>query len=45
MLAFSFVAFIQSVGGIMASYGGLNLKAEDAWSRIIITKDKKIKVK
>ncbi|MFZ4543843.1 MAG: glycosyltransferase family 2 protein [Saprospiraceae bacterium] len=45
MLAFSFVAFIQSVGGIMASYGGLNLKAEDAWSRIIITNDKKIKVK
>ena len=45
MLAFSLVAFLQSIGGIMASYSSMNLKAEDAWSRIAITNDKKFVVK
>lgn len=44
MLAFSFVAFIQSIGGILASYSGMKISEEDAWSRIKITNDKKITV-
>ena len=44
MIGFSLIAFIQSVGGILAAYEALHLKAEDAWSRIKITSDKKIEV-
>ena len=44
MIGFSLIAFIQSVGGILAAYEAMHLKVEDAWSRIIITSDKKIEV-
>lgn len=44
MIGFSLIAFIQSVGGIIAAYEAMNLKAEDAWSRIKISTDKKIEV-
>ena len=44
MIGFSLIAFIQSVGGILAAYEAMHLKAEDAWSRIKITSDKKIEV-
>ncbi len=44
MIGFSFIAFVQSIGGILAAYEALNLKPEDAWSRIIIKDDKKIEV-
>jgi len=44
MIGFSLIAFIQSVGGILAAYEAMHLKVEDAWSRIKITSDKKIEV-
>jgi cellulose synthase (UDP-forming) len=44
MIGFSFIAFVQSVGGILAAYEAMNLKEEDAWSRIKIRSDKKIEV-
>ena len=44
MIGFSFLAFIQSIGGILAAYEAVHLKAEDAWSRIKIRADKKIEV-
>ncbi len=45
MLGFALIAFLQFFGGLVAAYKSLYLKAENAWSRIVITKDKKIKVK
>tara|TARA_R110002126_G_scaffold72364_1_gene180897 strand:- start:61551 stop:63158 length:1608 start_codon:yes stop_codon:yes gene_type:complete len=45
MLGFAMIAFVQFFGGIIAAYKSLFLKAENAWSRIVITEDKKIKVK
>ncbi len=44
MIGFSFIAFIQSVGGILAAYEAMNLKVEDAWSRIKINEDKSIEI-
>jgi cellulose synthase (UDP-forming) len=44
MFGFSFIAFIQSVGGILAAYEAMNLKVEDAWSRIKINEDKSIEI-
>ena len=45
MLGFSFIVFIQSVGGLWAAYSAVRLKPEDAWSRIHIKEDKSFKVK
>lgn len=45
MLGFALIAFVQFFGGIVAAYKSLYLKAENAWSRVQISKDKKIKVK
>lgn len=42
MLGFSFIAFIQSIGGILAAYEATYLKEDIPWERITIT-DKKIK--
>lgn len=44
MLGFSFIVFIQSMGGIWAAYTAMKLKPEDAWSRIRVNKDKSIEV-
>ncbi len=44
MLGFSFVIFIQAVGGLWAAYSAVRLKPEDAWSRINIKKDKTIEI-
>lgn len=45
MIGFSFIAFFQSMGGIIAAYEAVHLKVEDAWSRIAVKKDKKINVR
>jgi cellulose synthase (UDP-forming) len=45
MIGFAMIAFIQFLGGIVAAYKSLYLKAENAWSRVVITADKKFKVK
>ena len=45
MIAFSFVAFVQSFGGILAAYQSKFIKEEDAWDRIEISKNKKIELK
>ena len=44
MIGFSLIAFIQSIGGIVAAYEAMYLKTEDAWSRIKISSNKKIEV-
>lgn len=44
MLAFSFIVFVQSVGGLWAAYSASKIKPEDAWDRINIKKDKTIEV-
>lgn len=45
MLGFSFMAFIQSMGGILAAWEAMKLKEEDPWEKIdinkIITKEPK----
>jgi cellulose synthase (UDP-forming) len=45
MIGFAMIAFVQFLGGIIAAYKSLFLKAENAWSKIEITKDKKFKIK
>ena len=45
MIGFAMIAFIQFLGGIIAAYKSLYITAENAWSRVIITDDKIIKVK
>lgn len=45
MIGFSFIAFVQSIGGILAAYEAMHLKEEDAWSRISIKEDKSIEIK
>ncbi len=45
MIGFSFIAFVQSVGGIIAAYSSGRIKDEDAWTRIHINNNKKINVK
>jgi cellulose synthase (UDP-forming) len=40
MVGFSFIAFIQSVGGIFAAYEAKILKAEEPWIKIDVTKIK-----
>lgn len=44
MIGFSFIAFVQSIGGLIAAYLSGKIKNEDAWDRIRINKDKSIKV-
>ena len=34
MVGFSFIAFVQSLGGVMAAYEAKNLKAEDPWEKV-----------
>jgi cellulose synthase (UDP-forming) len=45
MIGFAMIAFVQFLGGIIAAYKSLFLKAENAWSKIEITEDKKFKIK
>jgi cellulose synthase (UDP-forming) len=34
MIAFAFIAFVLSIGGIFAAWEAKNLKAEDAWDNV-----------
>ncbi len=45
MIGFAMIAFIQFTGGIGAAFKSKYIKAENAWSKIMITADKKIKLK
>jgi cellulose synthase (UDP-forming) len=45
MIGFAMIAFLQFLGGIAAAYQSLFITAENAWSKIVITADKKIKIK
>tara|TARA_R110001592_G_scaffold68389_2_gene209596 strand:- start:1385 stop:2998 length:1614 start_codon:yes stop_codon:yes gene_type:complete len=45
MIGFAMIAFIQFTGGIGAAFKSKYLKAENAWSRIIVKSDKKIVIK
>jgi hypothetical protein len=40
MIGFAFIAFIQSLGGIFAAYEAKNLKVEEPWGMIDVTKIK-----
>ncbi|MGZ4055126.1 MAG: glycosyltransferase family 2 protein [Bacteroidia bacterium] len=40
MMGFSFIAFVQSLGGIFAAYEAKGLKEEEPWSNIDVTKIK-----
>jgi cellulose synthase (UDP-forming) len=44
MIGFAMIAFIQFLGGIGAAYRSKFIKPENAWNKIIISADKKIKV-
>lgn len=44
MLGFSFTVFIQAIIGLWIAYSAVRLKAENAWSRIKIKKDKSFEV-
>lgn len=45
MFGFALIAFLQFVGGIAAAYQSLFIKTENAWDRIIISANKKFKIK
>jgi cellulose synthase (UDP-forming) len=45
MMGFALLAFVQFLGGIVAAYKSLFLKAENAWDKILITEDKQFKIK
>jgi cellulose synthase (UDP-forming) len=44
MVGFSMLAFIQSFGGILASYEASTLSVENAWERIKVNNDKTIDI-
>ncbi|WP_051605702.1 glycosyltransferase family 2 protein [Polaribacter sp. Hel_I_88] len=45
MIGFAMIAFVQFLGGIGAAFKSLYIKAENAWSKVIVSADKKIKIK
>lgn len=45
MIGFSFIAFVQSIGGMVAAYRSSKIKTEDAWERVKINDDKSIEIK
>jgi cellulose synthase (UDP-forming) len=38
MLGFSFLAFLQSLGGIFAAWGAMKLKEEEPWEKVDVDK-------
>ena len=45
MIGFAMIAFVQFLGGIGAAFKSLYIKAENAWSKVVVSADKKIKIK
>ncbi|MGK0325091.1 MAG: cellulose synthase (UDP-forming) [Polaribacter sp.] len=44
MIGFAMIAFLQFIGGIGAAYKSKFIKVENAWSKVIISADKKIDI-